>query len=352
MGDAQKNGKPMNASGDGVGRSSRRRVTSKDVASEAGVSQATVARVFSSPHLAAPQTRARVEAAATRLGYVPNAIARSLKSQKTDIVAAVVPAQGEYWQSMLTSFSRRLAAQGRQMLLFSFAEAADVDSALTAVEQYRVDGVVLASSTISQQQLIRMLRPGPPVVAFNQPAATGVLPQVSVDNEAGMSDLAEHLAGLGVSTVLYVGGVTSASTDQIRYRGAARALGGHGIACPYLEAGAFTYDAGYKMSAQLADMDELPEALMVGSDEVACGVIDGLRTADIDVPGDVLLTGFDGLPQSAWAGYDLTTLVQPIDVLVDEVIELLFRQDTQTSAMSVVVPGSVRVGRTTRRSDG
>ena len=342
----------MTAPERGTGHSSSRRVTSKDVALEAGVSQATVARVFSSPHLAAPQTRARVEAAATRLGYVPNAIARSLKSQKTDIVAAVVPAQGEYWQSMLTSFSRRLAAQGRQMLLFSFAETADVDSALTAVEQYRVDGVVLASSTISQQQLIRMLRPGPPVVAFNQPAAAGVLPQVSVDNETGMSELAEHLAGLAVSTVLYVGGVASASTDQVRYRGAARALGDHGIACPYLEAGAFTYDAGYKVSAQVAHMDELPEALMVGSDEVAFGVIDGLRAASIDVPRDVLLTGFDGLPQSSWAGYDLTTLVQPIDVLVDEAIGLLFREDAHTPPMSVVVPGSVRMGRTTRRPDG
>ena len=74
------------------------RVTSHDVATEAGVSQATVARVFSSPDKVAPATSAKVREAAERLGYVPNAIARSLKAQRTDIVGAIVPAAGEYWQ--------------------------------------------------------------------------------------------------------------------------------------------------------------------------------------------------------------------------------------------------------------
>ena len=137
------------------------------MAAEAGVSQATVTRVFSSPDLVAPDTQQRVRDAATRLGYVPNAIARSLKSQRTDIVGAVVPTQGEYWQSVLTSFSRRLADKGKQLLLFSFADADQVVDALDAVEQYRLDGLVLASSTISQEHLVRMRRPGPRVVAFN-----------------------------------------------------------------------------------------------------------------------------------------------------------------------------------------
>ena len=141
-----------------VGR--RQPVTSHDVAAEAGVSQATVTRVFSSPDLVAPDTQQRVRDAADRIGYVPNAIARSLKSQRTDIVGAVVPTQGEYWQSVLTSFSRRLAEKGKQLLLFSFADADHVVDALDAVGQYRLDGLVLASSTISQEHLVRMRRPG------------------------------------------------------------------------------------------------------------------------------------------------------------------------------------------------
>ena len=227
-------------------------------------------------------------------------------------------------------------------------DADHVVDALDAVEQYRLDGLVLASSTISQEHLVRMRRPGPRVVAFNQPSATGLLPLVSVDNEAGTSALVEHVAAQGVATALFVGGVAAASTDQMRYRGAAKSLGNLGIACPYIEAGTFTYDAGYKVASQISETLELPDVVMVGSDEVAFGVIDGLRTAGVNVPGDVLVTGFDGLPQASWAGYGLTTLVQPIDGLVDEAIAMLLDGE-DPGERSRIIPGTVYEGRTTRR---
>ncbi len=328
------------------------RVTSHDVAAEAGVSQATVARVFSSPDKVALATQERVRDAAARLGYVPNAIARSLKSQRTDIVGAVVPAKSEYWQDVLTTFSRRLAEQGKQLLLFPFADADRVEEALDSVEQYRLDGLVLASSTIRPEHLVRMRRPNLRGVAFNQPAASGLLPLVTVDNEAGARDLAEHVVAQGIRTAAFVGTVASASTDQIRYRGAASALADRGIACPYVEAGGFSYDAGYKVAALILDGDDHPDAVMGGSDEVALGLIDGLRTGGLEVPGDVLVTGFDGLPQASWAGYDLTTLVQPIEVLVDETLAIIFDDATDVAQPERIVPGTLREGNTTRRGNG
>lgn len=328
------------------------RVTSHDVAAEAGVSQATVARVFSSPDKVALATQKRVREAAAKLGYVPNAIARSLKSQRTDIVGAVVPAKSEYWQDVLTALSRRLAEQGKQLLLFPFADADHVEEALDSVEQYRLDGLVLASSTIRPEHLVRMRRPGLRVVAFNQPAASGLLPLVMVDNDAGARDLAEHVAAQGIGTAAFVGTVASASTDQIRYRGAASALADRGIACPYVEAGGFSYDAGYKAAARILDGADRPDAVMGGSDEVALGLIDGLRTGGLDVPGDVLVTGFDGLPQASWAGYDLTTLVQPIGVLVDATLAIIFDDARDAVQPERIVPGTLREGKTTRRGNG
>ncbi len=327
-------------------------VTSHDVAAEAGVSQATVARVFSSPDKVAPATQKRVRAAAAKLGYVPNAIARSLKSQRTDIVGAVVPAHSEYWQNVLTTFSQQLAEQGKQLLLFTFADADHVEGALDSVEQYRLDGLVLASSTVREEHLVRGRRPNPRVVAFNQPAASGLLPLVTVDNEAGARELAEHVVAQGVRTAAFVGTVASASTDQIRFRGATTALADHGIACPYIEAGAFSYDAGYKAAGRFLDNDNRPEAVMVGSDEVAFGFIDGLRSGGIDVPGDIIVTGFDGLPQASWAGYDLTTLVQPIEVLVAETLAIIFDDAGEQARPQRIVPGTVRQGKTTRRTNG
>jgi len=319
------------------------RVTGHDVATEAGVSQATVARVFSAPEKVADPTRSRVLAAAERLGYVPNAIARSLKAQRTDIVGAVVPATGEYWQHVLTTFSRLLNERRKQLLLFSFDDVSQLGPLLQTVAQYQVDGLILASANISPAQLAAMSRNDLPVVAFNQPAALDLVPSVTVDNELGMRQLAEHLVAKGITRAVFVGGVAATSTDRIRYRGAVTALGEHNIACPYVEAGAFSYEAGYKAARQLAEAG-LPDAVMVASDEVAFGLIDGLREMSIEAPRDVLITGFDGLPQASWAGYDLTTLEQPTELLVEHAVANVI---AEADATSVMVPGTIRQGRTT-----
>lgn len=320
------------------------RVTGHDVATEAGVSQATVARVYSAPEKVASDTRGKVLAAADRLGYVPNAIARSLKAQRTDIVGAVVPATGEYWQHVVTTFSRMLNERRKQLLLFSFDGIEEVGRALETVAQYRLDGLILASSNITTAQMVKVAGSGLPVVAFNQPAAHGLVPAVDVDNELGMRQLADHIAERGARSALFLGGIAAASTDQTRYRGAAIALGERGIACPYVEAGAFSYEAGYKIARTLAEGD-LPDAVMVASDEVAFGVIDGLREAGIEAPRDVLITGFDGLPQASWAGYDLTTLEQPTELLVEQAIQSVISTDENHD--HIVVPGTIRQGRTT-----
>ncbi len=328
-------------------------VTSVDVAAESGVSQATVTRAYSSPHLVSDKTQAKVFEAADRLGYVPNAIARSLKSQRTDIIGAVVPAQGEYWQGFLTATSQQLVAKGKQLLLFSFVSTDEVDEVLAAIRQYRLDGLILASANIEQPQILRTAQTGLPIVAFNQPAASGVVPSVSVDNKAGSQALAEHLVFQGARTVLFVGGMSHTSTDQLRYRGAAQALGGNGVACPYMEAGSYTYDAGFKAAGQIIEMQDRPDAVMVASDEIAFGVIDGLRLGGLDVPNDIMVTGFDGLPQASWAGYDLTTLVQSTPVLVEQTIRLLIESDSgpaeriAESPADLVVSGTLRLGRTT-----
>lgn len=326
-------------------------MTSHDVAAEAGVSQATVARVFSNPDKVADATRAKVLAAADRLGYVPNAIARSLKAQRTDIIGAVVPATGEYWQHVLTLFSRQLTERGRQLLLFSFDEPEQVAGVLETVARYRLDGLIAASANIGHHHLAQVQRSALPVVAFNQPAAGGLLPSVTVDNEAGMRALADHVVERGARTATFIGGDSQTSTDQTRYRGVAAQLGTHGVACPYVEAGAFTYESGRKVAGHLAGLPpaDLPDVAMVGSDEVAFGVIDGLRERGLEAPRDLLITGFDGLPQASWAAYDLTTLEQPTELLVDQAIALLDDTHAHTGgpADSIVVAGAIRQGRTT-----
>ncbi|MFW2383516.1 MAG: LacI family DNA-binding transcriptional regulator [Acidimicrobiales bacterium] len=329
------------------------RVTSVQVAEAAGVSQATVARTFSSPHLVADSSKAKVREAAERLGYVPNAIARSLKSQRTNIVGAVVPARSEYWQHLVAEISQQLGEQGSQLLLFTFAKPSEVASVVESLRQYRVDGVLLASSFIDHDSLSTVASLGIPAVAFNHPEALDVSASVTVDNEGGATLLARHLIETGHRSVAFVGGDPDTGSDRGRYRGASMALRAAGIVCPYISAGSFDYDAGYAISSELVQHfggpEQLPDALMVAGDELAFGVIDGLRAAGVVVPDDVSVTGFDGLPQASWAGFDLTTLVQPAAELIRAALAQLSVADSERTHVSV--GGFVRVGRSTRRHD-
>ena len=320
-------------------------VTSFDVANRAKVSQSTVARTFAHPEMVSADTQQRVIRAANSLGYVPSAIAGGMRNQRSGLVGVVVPSSSEYWQGVISEFARQIADSSRQLLLTTFHDAPGVEGAIRSISRYRLDGLVLASSSIGVGQISRLVESRMRIVAFNQPAATGLASLVAVDNQRGAAAIAMHLLDRGVKSVAFIGGVTSASTDQLRYRGAVEVFSAQNISCPYIEAGAFTYDAGFKIGSMAALGDRLPDAFLVAADEVAFGVLDGLRKRGVRVPEDILVTGFDGVPQSFWEGYDLTTLVQPAERLVTSALELLATGD---AAASVIIEGELRIGNSTR----
>lgn len=323
--------------------------TSFDVARRAGVSQSTVARVFGRPSLVSSITRARVIDAAESLGYVPSAIAGGMRSQRSGLVGVVVPSAGEYWQGVISEFARQVSESARQLLVTTFDDSDGVASAIRSISRYRLDGVVLASSSINLNEIVQLSQSNTPVVAFNQPAASGLVATVSVDNQHGSTLVAEHLLQRRVKSVVFVGGIAKASTDQLRYRGAVETFSAQGVSCKYVEAGAFSYEAGFKIGSDAADGNALPNVYMVAADEIAFGVLDGLRKRGVQVPRDVYVTGFDGVPQSFWEGYDLTTLVQPIKLMVSSVLRLLGSSQARDA---VITEGELRLGSSTSGGHG
>lgn len=300
-----------------------RRVTSTDVARAADVSQATVTRVFATPDIVAEDTAERVRATADRLGYVPNAMASTLKSRQSNLVGVLVPSGGSYYLQILDSLSRRLTSAGRQLLLLTFADEDDIDRVLETVLRYEVDGLVLASSAFGATRLAHLRTQGRTVVAYNQPEAAGIVPTVAVDNAKGMARLARLVVDRGHRDILFLGGVRRYRTDQLRFAGVVETLAEHGLPCGYLEAGAFTYAAGRVAANRVLDRGALPDAIMVASDEIAFGLIDGLRARGVRIPEDVSITGHDGLPQAAWSTFRLTTVEQPIERMVSAAVDMV-----------------------------
>ena len=300
-----------------------RSVTSLDVARAARVSQATVSRAFNSPSRVTPDKRERVYESASELGYVPNAIGRSLSLQSSRIIAVVVPAASEYYQHALGALARHVIPKDYQLLLFESFEAEHLEVVFTSIPRYHVDGVIVASSLVPVVEVQSLVTRGLPVLMFNQEVDSGDAASVSIDNEAGMRQLAGHLVETGHRSVCFVGGMRAAGTDRARYRGACERLAEAGVACRYLLAGAYTYEAGLAAAERMAERDEWPEAVMAASDALAFGVMDGLRERGLAVPDDISVTGFDGLPQAAWNSYRLTTIEQPMDDLARLGVETL-----------------------------
>ncbi len=323
----------------------RKRVTSLDVARAARVSQATVSRAFASPKRVSEDARRRVFAAAADLGYTPNAIARTLSSRTSRLVGVVVPSDSEYYEHALTLFARHLAPRDYQLLLFEYEVGTDIERVLRAVRSYQVDALVVSAMIISPTEAANLQASGLPVVMFNYQNGDGTIPFVSVDSEQGFRDLAEHLVSTGHRSVVYAGGRRSSDADRSRYRGASETLAAHGVPCRYVEAGDFSYPAGLEVVDRLMDGASPPDAVMAASDSIAFGVIDGLRTAGVAVPDDVSVTGFDGLAQAAWRAYDLTTIEQPLDDLVESAISVVMDAvsgDARDRA-GRVVPGALRI---------
>lgn len=314
------------------------RVTSIDVAREADVSQATVSRAYSAPHAVSDEAKQRVYAAARRLGYEPNAIARSLSSQRSRMIGVVVPAGSEYYEAVLTRFASHLAPLDHQLLLFEYDVGTDIERVMRAVRSYQVDALIVSAMIVTPSQAATLQSNGIPVVMFNYQSQDDSIPFVSVDGHDAMRRLAELLVSSGHESIVFAGGPRDSYADQVRYRGASETLAEHGVACRYVEAGEFSYGAGLDAVAEILEGSSAPDAVMAASDSIAFGVIDGLRAAGLDVPGDVSVTGFDGLPQAAWLAYQLTTIGQPIDQLVRIAVDHVLDRHT-TGLRSHLIPG-------------
>ncbi len=222
----------------------------------------------------------------------------------------------------------------------------------TSIARYHVDAVLIASSVVPPSQVQPLVDQGLPVLMFNR-ALEGSDPvmSVSVDNEAGTRELARLLVDHGHRSVCYVGGVRTATTDRARYRGASERLANAGVACRYVPGGAFNYDSGYCAARSVFDLPDNIDAVMAASDVIACGLIDGLRELGVDIPGDISVTGFGGLPHAAWKAYDVTTIAQPMTELAGHSIEMLIgriEEDEEPRPNNVLLEGTLRQGGSVR----
>lgn len=323
----------------------RHSVTSYDVAQKAGVSQPTVSRAFDPNGNINPATRERVLAVARQLGYEPNAIARGLSTQRTDIVAIIMGnmARSYYYPTVLVQFTRRLQGMGKQVLLFNAHETRPVDEIMPRIMSYRVDAVIIASTTPGRELIDRFTDKGIPVVMLNRIVSNTAANAVSSDNAAGGRLVADALLDAEHQKLAFLSGVGVTSTNVLRHKGFADRLAEHGYNDLQVEQGEYTYESGYAAGLRLLDRDDPPDGVFCAADIMALGLMDAARfKLGISIPDELSVIGYDDIPMAKWPTYDLTTIHQSASQMVETAVTLITPSTSPPQTGQVILlPGKL-----------
>lgn len=330
-------------------------VTAEDVARLAGVSQSAVSRTFTPGASVSARMRQRVHDAAVRLGYHPNAHARSLTTGRSRIVGLVLSSLDNLLYPAVTErLALRLQQDGYHLLMF-VSEQRDSDDLVRQILQYRVDGIVLGATTLSSGLAQRCAEARIPVVLFNRVMATsGAVSSVRSDNVGGAAEIARFLVAGGHQRIAYIAGREDSSTNLERERGFTEGLAALGRVVHARAVGDYAVEGARRATLALfgGDADARPDAVFVAGDLMALSVMDTLRhELGWRVPQDVSVVGFDGVPQAAWPSYRLTTFEQPVGDMVEAAVDLLHRSlddrvdgaAMAAQARDVIVPGRLVV---------
>jgi len=332
--------------------------TSLDVARLAGVSQSAVSRCFTAGASVSEAMRNKVQEAARKLGYQPNAHARSLITGRSRIIGLVLSAlENLYYPAVLERLAKRLQQDGYHLLIF-IGDNANSDDLVEEILQYNVDGIVLGATTLSSALAQRCADASIPVVLFNRIMASGsagAVSSVRSDNVGGGRDIARFLVAGGHQRIAYIAGREDSSTNLERERGFREGLAEQGQRIYARAIGNYDVDQARQAALDLfANAADRPDAVFVAGDLMAIVVLDTLRhELGLAVPQDVSVVGFDNVPQAAWASYELTTFEQPVQPMVEATVELLqsyLRQAQTPPSRNLVVPGQLIIRQSARQS--
>ncbi|HEX4700970.1 MAG TPA: LacI family DNA-binding transcriptional regulator [Pseudonocardiaceae bacterium] len=295
----------------------RGRPTLDSVAARAGVSRATASRVVNGMTVT-PTSAESVRRAVEELGYVPNHAARTLVTQRTDLLALVLPeattrvfSDDQFFPGVIHGVSQQLEAADKQLVLMLAGSPASHDRIERSIAAHHVDGVMLASLHGADPLPAALTRIGIPVVCNERSLGPTSPPYVGVDNVGGAATAVRHLLDTGRTRIATIAGPQDmiGGIDRLTgYRDALRDSARRSI----IAVGDFTLDSGAVAMRQLLADDPALDAVFVASDLMADGALQALRQAGRRVPDDIAVIGFDDIALAQYTDPPLTTIRQPI----------------------------------------
>jgi LacI family transcriptional regulator len=290
------------------------------------VSQATVSRVLAGHSGVQVETRERVLAVMRAMNYRPNGIARAMRTSRNGNIGVVVSRlSNPIYPEILQILGSCLRKAGLRMMVWN-TDAEDIDAAVSAVRESLVDGVIMTTSTASSQPLYEAVMLNAPVVLVHRVMDGWPCDQVTSDNASGARSVADYLVQSERRRIGLIAGPAQASTIRDRlngFRTRLEELGRPLNSAWVIEPRAFSHQAGMDAADYLLDLAEPPDAIFCVNDVLALGARDAARVRRVDVPGELWIVGYDDIEMSAWPAFDLTTVRQPLELMVQRAVELL-----------------------------
>lgn len=312
-----------------------------DVASRAGVSTSTVSHVLNGTRKVSPASVQAVQRAVQALGYIPNTLARSLARSSTSTIGVAISAlSNHYFSETVHAIETECAKHGYMMLFVDTHDDPEQElRVVTALHHRRVDGVILAPSNDSTA--LEYLRSnGIPTVLVDR-MMSAQFDQVGVENAHATQALITHLITHGHRRIGFIAGRTGFSTTDERVAGYKAALQAAGLAFDpqLLVNGGSNTEPARQATVQLLGLSAPPTAIMAGNNLMTLGAMHALRDAQLDVPGQMALVGFDDFDWADFFVPRLTLIAQPVNDLGARAVHLLL----QRMATPDAPPQSVRL---------
>lgn len=331
-------------------------ITIYDIAEAAGVSIATVSRVFNDNPRVSESTRAAVLEVADRLGYQPHVSARSLARQQTETISAIVPMLSNYFYAeVLKGLQDRMAETSFDLLVYSAPTLAEIEGQLEkALQRGRSAGVMLFSAPVKDGLEKRLQQSDTPVVLVD--CFHSGYDSISTDNRRGGEIAADYLLSTGVRNPAVLMANPHSVPASHRLEGFRSGLAKQGLTLEddhlivssdgYHDG--FNEQAGYEGMKGLLESGIKPDGIFATSDVQAIGAMEALRHSDLSIPDEVQVVGFDDLPIARYLG--LTTLRQPMPEMGARAFELLMdRMARPASTVAHTVFAPSLIARTTTR---
>jgi LacI family transcriptional regulator len=340
----------------------KKRTTLRDVANRANVSTAVVSYVINNgPRPTSTEIRGRVLEAIAELDYHPNGFARGLRARKTHTIGFVTndrnPTESigsHYLASMICVLAAELKRRGYYLLLYPMLIGEDLTPLNVLLRSGRLDGLFLRlvqDPPATDELLALVAEADVPCVCIERPAAPRFgLTSVTYDDAGGAAMATRHLFEKGHRRIAHLQGDTRYATSLARLAGYKQALVECGLPVDEHLIRIANWDMRMAAEAvgQLLELNDPPTAIFSGSDDMALGALERLRSKHIRVPEDVAIVGFDGIPLARDVVPPLTTIRVPFDEIGRRAAELLLDEaHRQTIASSVVLPVElIRAGST------